>query len=721
MTISIWRYSHLTLAISSFMFILLATLTGVILALEPISNRLKPYAVKNTDDLLLSQTIEKLKTTYDEVLSIDIDKNDFVIVSVVTKEGRSETFYINPFTSKKIGDIIEKAPVFKFATNLHRSLFLKSTGRAIVGFVSFLLFLMSITGLLLIVKRQGGVKRFFSKVLRENFEQYYHIIIGRYSLIPLIIITLTGVFLSLEKFSLIPSDKNIHISNFKREELFLFKSLLLSDVVRVEFPFSNAVEDYFVIKLKDKELYVNQFNGHVISEKKDSFVTFISRWSMLLHTGQASMLWSVILLLTCFSLLFFIYSGFAISLKRKKKSIKITNEFNKDTAEYIILIGSETGSTVTFAGVLHDALLAEGCSVYTSELNSYTSYKKAKHLVLLTSTYGDGESPSNAKYFSKLVHSTSLSNRLQYAVVGFGSLAYKDYCKYAILVDDLLQKNQNFTQNLKLHKIHNQSFVEFEIWVNNWNESTGLNLVVKNPIQILNHKKTTLFKLVKRSDINLDNSFLLELEPVKKTLFFSGDLLSITPNSDHVERLYSIGKVNNKMLLSIKKHEFGVCSKYFSELKINDMVLAMVKSNKKFHFPKSAKDVIMIANGTGIGPFLGMINDENTNKTKIHLFWGGRTQASFQMYSKQIDIAIRARKLIGIYLSFSREGNKKKYVQKDLEENKDLIAEVIKNNGVIMICGSMAMQKGVLETLDSISRIKLGTPLNLKQIKTDCY
>ncbi|MCB0434087.1 MAG: hypothetical protein KDD18_14235, partial [Mangrovimonas sp.] len=42
-TISIWRYSHLALAVSSFVFIILASLTGIILAFQPISEQIKPY------------------------------------------------------------------------------------------------------------------------------------------------------------------------------------------------------------------------------------------------------------------------------------------------------------------------------------------------------------------------------------------------------------------------------------------------------------------------------------------------------------------------------------------------------------------------------------------------------------------------------------------------------------------------------------------------------
>ncbi len=315
MTISIWRYSHLALAISSSIFILIAAITGIILAFEPISNQLKPYAIDNATKISLAKTIDVLQDEYEEVVSIEIDANNFISTSIITKEGKSETFYINPFTGKNIGNIIEKAPVFKFATNLHRSLFLKSTGRFIIGFVSFLLFLMAVTGVLLIIKRQGGFKRFFSKIVKENIEQYYHIILGRYMLIPIIIVTLTGVYLSLEKFSLLPSHNISHTINdtlhtrIPRKavsEFSLFKNTPLEAVKRVEFPFSDDAEDYFFLKLKDKELLVNQYSGNVVSEEKLPLVALVSNWSLILHTGQGNIVWSLILLFTSCVILFFI-------------------------------------------------------------------------------------------------------------------------------------------------------------------------------------------------------------------------------------------------------------------------------------------------------------------------------------------------------------------------------------------------------------------------------
>ena len=77
MTISIWRYSHVTLAISSFIFILIASVTGIILAFEPISKQLEPYRIQHTENTSLSTTITSLKKRYDDIVSIEIDRNNF--------------------------------------------------------------------------------------------------------------------------------------------------------------------------------------------------------------------------------------------------------------------------------------------------------------------------------------------------------------------------------------------------------------------------------------------------------------------------------------------------------------------------------------------------------------------------------------------------------------------------------------------------------------------
>lgn len=732
MTISIWRYSHLVLAVVSSLFILIASVTGAILAFEPISNQLKSYAVSDANEVSLAETLSVLNTEYEEVFTIEVDRNDFVSADVITKEGNSETFYINPFTGEKIGDIIKKAPIFEFATNLHRSLFLKTTGRILIGVVSFLLFLISVTGIKLILKRQGGFKRFFSKVVKENFDQYYHVVIGRYALIPIIIVTLTGVFLSLERFDMFPVEKISHQypeqvepeEKLAIKDLKTFQDISLGDVKHVEFPFSDDIEDYFIVKLNDKELLVNQYTGSIVSNQNTSFGALVSNWSLILHTGEGTIIWSIILFLASLATLFFIYSGFAMTLKRRKESSKLKNKFKKDTAEYIILVGSETGNTFNTAKLFYEALLAAGHSVFVSTLNDYSAYKKAKHIIVFASTYGEGEAPISASNFEQLFQNVNQAQTLQYSVIGFGSLMYPDYCKYAIEVDAMFQKQEGFEAHLPLFKINNQSFEAFKSWIIQWNNQTAQDLKIQLQKPQVNLKKLKEFKVINKTEPNKDDSFLVQLRPIKNVKFISGDLLSMFPDTDFIERQYSIGKIENDIILSIKRHELGVCSNYFNNLKVNEIVKAKVRRNYDFHFPTDTKEVVLIANGTGIAPFLGMIND-NSKQIKTHLFWGGRTQESLKIYENIIDTAFSKNTLSSFHIAYSQEQKDKIYVQDVLLDHQDLLGEVLHNGGTVMICGSIAMQNRVLETLDKITTSHLNKPLsdfeNNDQLKMDCY
>ena len=131
----------------------------------------------------------------------------------------------------------------------------------------------------------------------------------------------------------------------------------------------------------------------------------------------------------------------------------------------------------------------------------------------------------------------------------------------------------------------------------------------------------------------------------------------------------------------------------------------------------------MISNGTGIAPFLGMIAD-NTKHVKTHLFWGGRTRESFSLYKDIVHKGLESNQLLGFYTAYSQEQSQKVYVQHILQEQEDIIIQAVKNKGVIMICGSVAMQKQVLAVLDKmLNRINITTETLEKKgrLKMDCY
>ncbi|MDO6490644.1 MULTISPECIES: PepSY domain-containing protein [unclassified Cellulophaga] len=733
MTLSVWRYSHLVLAVSSSIFILLAAVTGSVLALEPISNRIQPYTTGDLDQVTVAEFTSTLQQKYAEVISVEIDKNSWVTASVIDKDGTDKIIYIDPKTGDSLGTPKESSAVFKFATTLHRSLFLKGIGRFFVGLSSLLLCLISISGIFLILKKQGGVTGFFKPIVKENFNPYYHTLFGKWLLIPILVITLTGVYLSLEQFSVLPSAKIVHQEDtlFAEEPVIpvadfkVFKDTKLSQVRKIEYPFAPFPESYFLLQLTDKEYLVNQFNGDIVSQVNYPFYVILTYYSTLFHTGQGSIVWSIVLLLASIGILFFMYSGFSITLQRRKSRIK--NKYKKDDCDYVILIGSENGNTFYFANALYSELLRLGKKAYLAELNSYKSYKNMQHLVVMTSTYGTGEAPTNAKKFKALLNTHQQGAKFNYSVVGFGSLAYPDYCKFAYDVDTMLQAHPNNNRLADVFTINNQSLESFNQWLLAWSKQENLNISLPKAIGGKKKRKTYTFTVTKhtKAENNPDDTFCIYLKPVEKVKFTSGDLLSILGEKDQRERLYSIGKwEKNELVISVKRHQKGSVSNRLQNLAVGNKISCGIVKNKAFHLPKKAKEALLIATGTGIGPYLGMIR-QNTAHKKLHLYWGGRTAASFELYKNQLEEQQQAGKLTSLHLALSREQAQKVYVQNLLEANGKEVAQLINNKGYILICGSIGMQKEVTTVLDTICKNHLKKPLSYYQNKghilMDCY
>lgn len=182
-------------------FLILASITGIILAIDVLQEKTPPYRVENFDTITLGETLPILRKTYSEITELSVDHNQFVTLEGIDQEGNDIRAYINPRTGKIVGQPVKKSEFINWTIALHRSLFLKETGRFIVGFISFLLVLIAISGFILILKRQRGLRSLFSIIIKENFAQYYHISLGRLSLIPVLIIALSGTYLTLEKFN----------------------------------------------------------------------------------------------------------------------------------------------------------------------------------------------------------------------------------------------------------------------------------------------------------------------------------------------------------------------------------------------------------------------------------------------------------------------------------------------------------------------------------------
>lgn len=726
MTLSFWRYSHLALAVFSAAFLIIASVTGTILAVDAIQEKIPPHRVENFDDITLEQTLPTLRKIYPEITELSIDHNQFVTLQAIDNDGNDVNAYIDPTTGKIIGTPTKKSDFINWNTSLHRSLFLHETGRIFIGINAFLLVLIAISGFALVINRQRGLRNFFSKIVKEYFAQYYHVLLGRLALIPILIIALTGTYLSMDRFHLFENkDQKQTETSAKTDskKTFDLKNTPLANVTKIEFPFSDDPEDYYIFELKDRKIEVDQYSNAIVSEEQFPTTKLLSDLSLDLHTGRANSIWAFILGLASLNILFFIYSGFAMTFKRRASRIK--NKFKAEESKYILLVGSENGSSLRFANAILKELIGHGETAFISQLNNYTSYPKAEHLLIFTSTYGLGDAPSNASKFVTLLEKNLQKQPINYSVIGFGSKSYPDFCGYAKEVDALLETKAWANRLLELQTVNDKSAEEFVNWVQLWSAKTGISL--STTPSVYNHIPKGLQQLMvldKTTISETDQTFLLTLRAGIRSKFTSGDLLAIYPANDNRERLYSIGKRNGNLQLAVKLHPSGLGSGFLYNLKPGDTIKSQIISNHAFHFPKKANQVALISNGTGIAPFLGMIA-QNKKKTDIHLYSGFRQETEItKHYQDFANEMIQKQYLKQFHLAYSREANHH-YVMDLIQIDADFFANLLKNGGVIMICGALAMQFDVEKVLDTICISKNNTNLSeykaKGQILTDCY
>lgn len=148
----------------------------------------------------------------------------------------------------------------------------------------------------------------------------------------------------------------------------------------------------------------------------------------------------------------------------------------------------------------------------------------------------------------------------------------------------------------------------------------------------------------------------------------------------------------------------GVCSVYVAErLQPGDKVRIYVQQNSHFKLPQDPDaPIIMIGPGTGVAPFRAFIEErEETGATgKTWLFYGDRRFRTDFLYQTDWQRWLKSGVLTRMDVAFSRDTDKKVYVQHRMMEKSRELYEWLEQGAYVYVCGDKQnMARDVHETL----------------------
>jgi sulfite reductase (NADPH) flavoprotein alpha-component len=203
------------------------------------------------------------------------------------------------------------------------------------------------------------------------------------------------------------------------------------------------------------------------------------------------------------------------------------------------------------------------------------------------------------------------------------------------------------------------------------------------------------------------------------------DLVAMLPSL--APRLYSIssspyahaGEIHTTVAVvryrSHNRDRGGVCSTLLADrVPAGDRLPIYIQPNKKFRLPKNTDaPVIMIGPGTGIAPFRSFLHQRRAlgHTGRNWLFFGERSATTDFLYQDELQSMHSDGHLTRLDLAFSRDQDRKIYVQDRMLEQASGFYAWLQEGASIYVCGDASrMAKDVDATLHTIVEQQAALP-----------
>ena len=610
----------------------------------------------------------------------------------------------------------EPSNLTRSITNLHRSFLMGDAGRVVAGLGAAAMLVLCLSGAVLLAARLGG----WAAILRPSrgtFSQRLHCELGRAAMAGLLLSALTGCWMSLATFGLLPDGAATEISaavepsgaaRLRPGEVAALQAVDLSALRELTFPYGDDLTDSYTLTTAEGIAHIDAATGQALDFAPNGLARQLHETIVMLHTGRGVWPLALLLGLAALSAPLLAGAGAVIWWRRRAARPTIRRNVAAQSADTILLVGSEGNSSWGFAATLHAALTRAGHRVHAAPMNALAPrYSKAQRLLVLTATHGDGAAPASARLFlQRLEHAT---HPLPCAVLGFGDRSFPRFCGFADEVATALHA-KGWPMLLDTWRVDRQSAQGFAAWGDALDAAMGVPLALAHVAQ---RPRTTPLVLAGRVEYGAESqtptAILRFVTPPDAGLwrrrlprFEAGDLVGILPPGSELPRFYSLASASTDGVLEIcvRKQAGGLCSGFLHDLPEGGGIEAFIRPNPAFRPRRGKAPVILVGAGTGIGPLAGFIR-HNAAHQPMHLYWGGRHPDPDFLYGPELRACVEDGRLARLDTTFSRVPGGG-YVQQRLAADAAALRELLARGAQVLVCGGRDMAGGVAHAFEAI-------------------
>lgn len=705
-----WRSFHSWIGLALSLLLMVTAITGIVLATEPVYDRVTARGASSA--LTVADFLRHIAEANPRAEPERIQRSEIGDLKLTYAQGgRRSTRVVDPETGK-FARKRKRPEIYEFMRDLHRSFLLGDNGRIVAALSGLAMTFMVVTGIAVLLRRLGGWRQAFSAIYSRDAGGL-HSIAGRLTLLPLLILSVTALYLSALTFDLIEAGSGKapaypesleELDPVAPWDLHALQALPLSAVQEIVYPIPEDWFDVWAVKTASEWIFIDQFTGDELRRDPLAVSGRIYDFVMLLHTAKGAWPWAIVLMLAAAAIPFFAVTGAMVWWRGKREGRgRIRGNASVGQAEALILVGSETGTTWGFARALHDGLVRAGIPARLSSMNELRrSYPRLRKLIVMAATYGDGDAPKTASRFLSRLAQFAPAGDLDHVTLAFGDKAFPAYCAYAHQIAGALEERLG-KATLPTFEIDKQSAQSFEHWCGQLGPFLGTEVAVT---YVPRKPRTRKLRLVQRGVFGADlgaTTVVLRFQGAKIPAHRPGDLAQVYAPGCDVPRLYSLGSSAQRdgfLEMVVRKVDGGLCSSWLCGLQCGDQIDLAILRNERFQMP-ARRPVIMVGAGTGIAPFTGMIR-HNRKGRPVDLFWGGRDPRADALYAAEIADWSANGQLSRFAPAWSRT-DRRDYVQDRIRAERSHLIERLKQGATIMVCGGTAMAAAVRAEIDALA------------------